>query len=218
MLHKMLFYCIIIGMITCKVTLKNLQSKCKKLEKQGKYATSVMLNKLAVDVAAAEKREMIQTLDHPTPWTQKAFQGGGKYPFSGTKASKYKLVAQVRAKRVQEAYLSYQVHGGTRAPNKQAIPIAVGQKRNKYGNIPRGSIKRNINNAKSFSGVPKGRTTPGVYKRMGTKRKPKLRLMIKWNEDSVSYSKRFDFYGTAREIVKRNKTKRFREAVREALK
>jgi hypothetical protein len=182
-----------------KLTLKD---KFKRLErKQMPFAASKALNETAKDIVKAEQDALDKHIDRPTPFTKKAFV----IKF----ASKRRLIAHVRVKRIQEEYLKWQVYGGTRPAKNTAIPVPVNIRLNKYGNISRGGISKALAKSKVFSGIPQGKTQKqaGIYQVMGGKRSRRLRLLAAY-EKKAEYRKRFPFYDvaedTTRRVFKRN--------------
>ena len=126
------------------------------------FATSIALNDTAEDVRKNETKRLNKTFDRPTPFTRKAF--------GVRKSTKRRLEARVFAKPIQAKYLSIQEEGGTTKPKKRAFVVPEKIRTNKYGNIPKGSVKRNLANQKVFSGTPKGAGRgAGIYKRQGKK-------------------------------------------------
>ncbi|WP_227271229.1 hypothetical protein [Roseobacter weihaiensis] len=149
------------------------------------FAVSLGINKTLEDVKRNTDKRMLRILDNPTPFTMRAFR-----VFRSTKR---RLTGSVRAQRIQAGYLKWAEEGGTRTPKGQAIVVPVGQRVNKYGNMPRRSIGRLLGRADTFSGSPGGRSgRGGIYKR--TKRG--LKLMVAY-VSRARYSDRLRFVETA---------------------
>ncbi len=127
--------------------------------RQMPFALSLAINDTLADVERNSEKRMRRVIDNPTPFT---LRGHGR-----RRASKRSLQGSVFVKDVQAAYLRFLEEGGTRGPKRRAIPIAQGQRLNRYGNMPKGAIKRLLASPKVFSGVPKGGGRPGIYKRTG---------------------------------------------------
>jgi len=196
-------------MIKGKVVYKPALRYLRKIEKQSRFANARALTETAKEVKEEEVKALIKYLDRPTPFTKKAY----RVKF----ATKAKPVAAVYAATIQDRYLTYAVYGGTRFPKGQAIPIPVGQKRNKFGSMPRTAMSTLFKNPKVFSGIPHGRKTPGIYKRMGRKGRKNLRLMVKYQR-VARYSKRLPFFSIARAVVNRRFKHNFHKAFRAAMR
>lgn len=162
--------------------------------RQMPFATARALNDTASDVKQAEERGIETAFDRPTPFTKR-----GIYV---RRASKSRLYAEVGMKRVQAKYLEMQAKGGTRSPAGKAILMPIGVRLNKYGNIPRGGVKRAASRADVFvAGRGKAGTKhlrPGVYQRGRKKRggtgSPKLLVAF---EDRATYKARWSFQTVA---------------------
>jgi hypothetical protein len=157
------------------------------------YASALTINTLATGVKDDTPRQMEKDLDRPTPYTKRGI--------FITRASKRKLSAVVGFKDRQAGYLRLQAKGGVRLPKGRAIPVPVKQRRNKYGNMPRGALRRAIaNNDRVFSGRVRG--VSGVWKRLGPKGRKSLNLLavyadqanyqkaMRWSEDEVELIRR----------------------------
>ena len=165
------------------------------VKRQVPFAASKTINTIAYELSKQEfVSEMDSQLDKPTRFTRQAFVY--------QQSTKRNLTSIVRAKQIQKSYLHWQVDGGHRAPKNRAIPIPVGQKRNAYGNMPKGAVKRLAGNKKTFSGIPRGRKTPGIYQRTGKKGRGGLKLMVKWQPEGANYHKRIDFLSVAERVVR----------------
>ncbi|MBO9467050.1 hypothetical protein J7443_17535 [Tropicibacter sp. R15_0] len=149
--------------------------------KQIPFAMSVAINDVLRDVKRNWEKQLRRKLDTPTAFTMRAFRI--------KRATKRNLRGMVFAMSIQSDYLRWQEDGGTRQPKGRAILVPVRQRVNKYGNMPRGAVRRALASPKVFSGKPKGQNAPGVYRRAGTKKKPKLKLMISY-EDRAKYTPR----------------------------
>lgn len=129
--------------------------------KQLPFATAMALNETAETVKAAEEQFIKAKFDRPTPFTQR-----GLYL---RRASKGRLTATIGMKKVQSEYLKWQVTGGTRRPKGRALLVPVGARLNKYGNMPKGAVKRLKSNPRVFVASAGERKTahlaPGIYER-----------------------------------------------------
>jgi len=176
--------------------------------KQMPFAASVALNRTAWDIKERGlDPAMDEEIDNPTPFTKKAVRV--------KKSTKKRLVAFVYLYPLQAKYLGFIIRGGTRRPQKQAILFPVKQKTNKYGNMPRRAVEKLLENPKVFSGIPHGRTTPGLYKRLGKKGRKQLRLMVSYQK-RATYNKQFHFYKVAERTASKFFKKNMLEAKREA--
>ena len=175
--------------------------------KQMPFAASMALNNTAWDIKKALDKELVKSLKNPTPFTLKGIRVKG--------ANKSHLVAYVSIAPVQAKYLKWAIEGGTRRPNKRALLYPVAQKRNKYGNMARRAVKNLAASPKTFSGTPRGRTTPGLYKRVGPKGRKQLKLMVSYQR-RANYEKRFGFYSTSEKTVKKVMGKNFAAARKKA--
>lgn len=152
--------------------------------RQMPYAVSVAINDVLKDIKAHSEGLLRRELDRPTPFTLKAF--GIRY------ANRRTLTGMVFAKDAQAAYLQWAEDGGTRKPAGKAVLMPVGQRLNKYGNLPRGSVGRTAAKANTFSGAPNGKPgARGIYQRIG-KGGSKLKLLISYAE-KAAYKPRLGF-------------------------
>ena len=177
-------------------------------KKQIPFAGMMALNATAFKIRADEQRAMDKHLDKPIPFTKRGVRV--------RKANKRKLVATVYLIEKVANYMKYSVAGGTKRPAKKALLVPIAQRRNKYGNVPRTTIKRLKNNPKIFFGKPRGRATAGVYQRMGTKKNPKLRLLFKY-QGNAQYSKLYPFYAVAERRTRRTFQLEYARALRRAM-
>ncbi len=101
------------------------------------FATSQALNDVARLSATRDSRsDMESDLDKPTPWTK----SGQRYK----RGNKRNQSAWVMIEGQRADYMLRNIHGGTRGPTKGNKGFVIGAlaKRNKYGNVPRGLLKR----------------------------------------------------------------------------
>ena len=155
------------------------------------FASALALNDAALDVVASERRAVHRSFDRPTPFTLNAFYV--------RRASKGRQVAVVGVKPRQREYLGLQVEGGVRYPARRALLVPKGQRLNRYGNIPRGAVRRALARDDTFSGTIGG--TAGVWRRRrgrkGRRGSAAPTLLVAFIP-SASYRPRFDFQGGAR--------------------
>jgi len=178
-------------------------------KKQIPFATSVALNKTAEFTATNLNNDTRKYFDRPTPFTQKSF--------IYKRSNKRRLTAVVLAKRIQDEYLEYQIFGGTATPQGRAFVLPTKDiKRNQYGNIPRGRVKRLLSNPNVFSGVVFG--IPGIWQRGFSKRGgASIRLLFAY-EPRTRYSKLFPYQRLVFGYVNRAINPFFETALRGALR
>ena len=117
--------------------------------------------------------------------------------------------------------MSRQIGGGTRTPEGRAIavPVPKNKKPNKAGNIPQGTIGKLLGDKnKYFSGVPKGRNEgAGIWQRYGSKKKPKLKMVI-GHEEKTQYKTQFPFKRLTHNFFKKSFKKYFEKSLSDDLK
>ncbi|MBS8228419.1 hypothetical protein [Vannielia litorea] len=178
------------------------------------FATAMALNDTAADVKDAEETELAKALDRPTPFTRRGL--------FVSRASKRKLTAIVGFKDIQAAYLALQVEGGRRSPKGRAILVPVGQRLNKYGNMPRGAVARMLKRPDVFVASKSDPKTkhlrPGIYQRNSRKgrRNAAPNLLVAF-EDEAQYRPRlrFDHVAERRALarIERNFLRRLEQAL-----
>jgi len=168
------------------------------------FATSLALNATAGEIQKNETRRLDKRLDRPTPFTKKAY--------AIRRSSKRRLEARVFVKPIQARYLRMQEEGGTRRPKGRAIVLPQKARVNKYGNLPRGSVKRQVSKPNVFSGRPKGSGRgPGVYRRQGRK----LIKLVSYT-GRASYEPRLGFRQSAAKTAARRFPVHFERSLRKA--
>lgn len=170
-------------------------------KKQLPFAISVALNKTAEFTATNLNNDTRRYFENPTPFTQRAF--GFK------KSNKRNLTARVFARRTQNEYLQYQVFGGIKRPQGRALVLPENIRLNRYGNIPRNSIKRLLARRDTFSGVVRGvagiwqrghYTRSGRFSSSSKSRGSSLRLLVAY-EPSATYVPRYPYSRLTRTYV-----------------
>lgn len=169
----------------------------KKIEKQVEFASVLAANAIAADVKTGVERQLKADIDRPTPFTQKAFKI--------TRANKRTKTATVSIKPVQAGYLKYQIEGGTRSAKSLVIPRKKAA--NKYGNLPRGKLKKLKEQGKTF--IADGL----VLQQMKRKNKP-LAYLTKKN---AKYEKRFKFFERGESTAKKVASMHVKAAIKKAL-
>jgi len=156
-------------------------------------ATAAGINATLKDVGKNLEKRFRRVLDRPTPFTMK----GIKLRFARDRTLRGSVFVMDR----QAAYLRRLEDGGTRRPEARAIPVpGANQRLNRYGNLPRKALARGFASPKFFSGSPGAGRPAGLWQRMGTKARPKLRLVALWASDAT-YSPVLRFYVTARKTA-----------------
>ena len=171
--------------------------------KQVPFGTALALNATAADVQAEETDRMDRVFDRPTPFTKRGLMI--------VRATKSRQVAIVQARRIQAGYLSMQEEGGTRHPKRRAILMPAGVRRNKYGNMAKGAVKRLLARDDTFSGKVNGR--PGIWQR---KRDGSVVLLVSY-ETKAEYQPRWGFKQSAVDLVRRRYDVHFREGMARAM-
>lgn len=194
-------------MISISITsdLKKLKRALDDVQKQARFATAKALTDTAKHIQSKQPEVLDKSLDNPTPFTKRGFYIKG--------ATKANLVARVGIKDIQANYLKYQIKGGARkAPNK-ALLAPVQQRRNKYGNIPKGRIQKLLQKPNVFSGVING--TPGIWER---NKRGGLKLLVSYATTHEYKRKPYDFEGTARVMANRQLPISMKKAMQQALR
>lgn len=146
------------------------------------FATALAINDVLGDIKKNWEKRLRKEIDRPTPFTLRAF--------AIRRASKRNLRGMVFAKRIQADYLRWLEEGGNRAPKRRAILVPVNQRLNKYGNMPRGAVRRTVAKPKTFSGKPKGGRRPaGIWERVSGGNQ--LRLLVHY-ADRARYTPRLN--------------------------
>ncbi len=180
------------------------------------FAVALGINDTARAVKENEERALDRDLDRPTPFTRRGL--------AVARASKRRLSGAVGFKRIQSQYLGWQAKGGTRRAKRRAVVVPVGQRRNKYGNMPRGALKRVLAKPNVFSGKVGG--TAGIWQRpkpgggAGSARGKKGLRLLALYRDSVDYRPRLGFerraYVTARREIAPAIARNLRRAIKTA--
>ena len=176
--------------------------------KQIPYATSRALNDTAWDARAAVQAQLPKKLDRPTPWTIRGVRVD--------KSSKRRLLAGVYFSPDRAKYMRFQVFGGTRVSSRHPIVLPRAIRINKYGNIPRGKIRRLLQKPNTFISTIHG--VGGVWQRPKKTGAP-LVLLARFGT-AAAYQPRFPFKkivsGVARSKFPRHFHRRMAAAIRTA--
>ncbi|WP_420578795.1 hypothetical protein [Oceaniradius stylonematis] len=177
----------------------------RSVARQVPFATAKALTDTArLDLKPAAERLIRKRLDRPTPFTQKG------PAFSG--ARKHRLVATVFIKDIQAEYLRVQEQGGVQRPKGRAFLVPVGQRRNKYGNLPRNAVRNALAKPGTFSGRVGG--VGGIWQRM---KSGKLKLLVRY-EDETSYQPRLGFHVEMAKVAGRAFPARFARSLQQAIR
>lgn len=223
-------------MISVKVEgLQATMAYLRGMHKQVTYATSRALNGTAKRVVDAMPEEIRQAIDEPTPFTQK---GVGVLSY----ANRNKLEAIVGFRKIQAAYMLWQIEGGTYTPGNKGLRLPSAVKLNQYGNIPKGVIAGLLALARKDQGAKKaaakrvkvstklelyygdpvdqtGKVWPrGIYKIVINGTKSSLIPLIVFPKTSAKYKAKFDFAGKATRIVNQVWQSEFDKALADALR
>ncbi len=167
------------------------------------FAAARALTDTARDVEKNTAKRLPKVFDRPTPFTLR-----GLFVKPATKA---RLVATVGFKDRQAGYLELQETGGTRRPKGRALVVPAAARLNRYGNLPRGAVRRALARPDTFSGTVRG--VGGIWQRIG---RGGVRLLVAY-EDRASYAPRLGFAEGARKTALarfgRHFARRFAEAV-----
>ncbi|MBD8875425.1 hypothetical protein [Roseibium polysiphoniae] len=194
-------------MFSVSVNFSRFLADIKALEqRQVPYAVSLALNATIDDVERNTQKSMTRRLDRPTPFTMR---GLAKW-----KANKRKLRASVFFKDAQAGYLEKQETGGIRRPKGRAIPVPVGQRVNKYGNMPKGAIKRLLARKDVFSRKING--VAGIWQRPKGRRKT-LKLLVAY-QPKATYQPRLGYRAGALKTTQARIGVHFRRSMSQALK
>lgn len=184
-------------------------------QNQFPFALALTINDTLADVKLNREKDLERKLDNPTPFTRR-----GMYM---VRATKRKLSGEVGFKNIQAKYLLLNVTGGTRIPRSRAILVPRAIRLNKYGNMPKGSVGRNLARSDTFVASKNNPRTkhlaPGIYKR-GKKRRGKAAAgptMLVSFEDKARYKKRYDFqrpaHKTASGVFPRHMARNLKKAM-----
>ena len=167
------------------------------------FATSLALTQTVRDAKAVMDRKLDIVIDQPTPFTKRGI--------AIRAARKTMLTASVFFKDIQARYLKLQETGGIRYPRRRALVIPSERQTNKYGNLPRGRIKRLLARKDVFSGTVKG--VPGIWQRM---KRGGVKLLVAY-EAKARYEPRLQADETIRPVLVRRFPANFFAGLRRAL-
>lgn len=205
--------------ISVKADIKQVTKYLNNIQKkQIPYATSQALNDTAFHARQEVMDDLEKHLDRPTPWTKRGVRYG--------RSTKRKLVATVFFLNDRWDYIKYQVKGGSRTPERKAIPVPVGQRLNQYGNMTKGTITRLLSKPNVFSGEVNG--VAGIWERghysrtgkwstRGKSRSTSIRLLVAW-VPVAEYQKRFPYHTIVEKSVRKTFIRNFNRRMAAALR
>ncbi len=209
--------------ISIRSEIKNTLKDFKDIrQKSIPYAITQAINDTLFDLTKELPKEMQSVFDNPVPFTLNPKAWEVKKALHSKASNKHPtLTGVIRLRPKQAEYLRYQAHGGKQRPKRKAIPVAQkdGELTASHGGLKKGWSSRVQDKKRYFTGVPRGGGRPGIYKRLGVKkRKPSgedIRLEVSF-EKSTQYSKRFKVYESGYAYIQRNFANNFRKRLQKA--
>lgn len=207
-------------MITAKSDIGKFKSLLPKIRKKMMYAESEALNQTANIAARAQRAQAEKVFDRPTPYLLNGiFKPGGKMGFVGVFSRWNTLRAElipggprgqfgVPGRRINDV-VRLQAMGGTRTPQKRALPVpTLKMRKNKYGNLSQTAVRNLLAKEDHVQlGIRDG-VAPGIYRRYKDGR---LVMMIAW-EPVTQYRSIFPYHRIADGVFSNNFTKEFAKA------
>ena len=163
---------------------------------------------------------------------QEIFAGGAvaytRGAFRFAKSTAKSLTAEVFIDPDRDRYMRFQIAGGRRTPDRKKIWVPTrNTKLNRYGNIPRATMRRMIGDReKFFKGIPRGlhgESNNGIWERYGrtaTHPRGKNIRMVARYVSSTQYSPLFPFAEITEGVVFGNQrfARKFNERLSAALR
>lgn len=140
---------------TYLIGINDLRRKFAQLGDQVPFAVALGLTRIAQRAQSDAERGIVQRIDRPTPFTQRAV--------AIRTASKSRPEAAVFIKTAQARYLRIIETGGIEKPKRRALVVPVGARLNQYGNLTRNQVRRLLARPDTFSG--RIRDTAGIWQR-----------------------------------------------------
>ena len=184
----------------------NLDAVRRSLERERRnlaFATARALTWTAQEAKAEVEQSMAQVFDRPTPFTQRGVRI--------RPATRDRQSSRVFLMPRQAEYLGIQEEGGTRTPSGRKLVVPAGARLNRYGNLPRGAIRRMLGRADTFSGRVRG--VPGIWQR---RRDGTVKLLVAY-EAKATYEPRFGFRDRVRGGALRVFAEKFERSFRQAM-
>lgn len=172
------------------------------------FATSVALNRTIDKVRDDEYGSMKKYFDRPT-------KNVLNYSLKTKHSKKTLLMARLWAVDWANAFLKYQVFGGTETKKDKRLVAPVSRARvNAFGNI-KGKRNTLIKRGDYFANTSGGK--PGVWKKQGRGKQANPRLMYIF-KDRMQYKKRWPFFRVAERSVAKHFPRFFDRAMAKALR
>ena len=193
----------------------------QKYKRQIPFVTSRALNSSAFDARADVQKTLPRYLDRPNPYTIKSVQVG--------KSSKKKLIAAVGfasktfGKLPRNAgippgeYMKRLIKGGVRQKKTaRGIAVPVNARVNKFGNLSRNYLTKQVEKPRSFVKDIKG--TLGVWEQRGRGKNKSLRLLVSFKDRTTYPGGLFPIKTVVGNSFKRTFSKNFSKAFKDAIK
>ncbi len=180
-------------------------------KRQIPLATSRALNDVArISAMEDSRKDMEKDLDRPIPWTIR----GQRY----RRGNKYNQKAWVLIDPERAGYMIPNIHGGTRGPvaGQKGFVIGALVKRNKYGNVPRGLLKKMDARRDTFWGYA-GLSGKGMYGLWQRNTRGKLKLLYSVHK-TAEYTGRFDWRGSVERTIRGEYNQAFARRFEHAVK
>lgn len=173
--------------VTIEGNIKHFNRSLDEFSKKAKaFVIKNSLNATAFELQKRSKKLAVKQLHKPAPYTLRGFRV--------KKATTSQQKATLYINDVQAGYLSDNIDGRIRSHKDYSIFDPVNFKTNARGNIAglrRGRLKRLADGKRTF--VMKRKGNIGIYRRVGGKRNPRLKLLIAIR-DKAKYERRFTWY------------------------
>ena len=174
---------------------------------QAPYAISQAINEVAKLCEKEIQKQLKTKVNNPTTFTKNSTF----VSYANKRQSPIKATVGVKDKQAE--YLIYVEEGGISVAKGKAKPVPTSGSKNKYGNLAKGATKKippkgtkTKGPGSIFSGEPRGGRVGGIYKRMGTKKNPRLKQIANW-QHSTRHTPRTRFTSRVLMIVARNMEK-----------
>ena len=207
-------------MITAKSDIGKVRSLIPKIRKKIMYAESEALNQTANIAARAQRAQAEKVFDRPTPFLLNGiFRPGGRLGFVGVFSRWNTLRAElipggprgqfgVPGRRINDV-VRLQAKGGTRTPQKRALPVpTLKMRKNKFGNLSRSAIRTLLGKPDHVQLGLKDGVQPGIYRRY---RDGRLVMLVAW-EPVTRYRSIYPYQRIADGVFSNNFTREFTKA------
>lgn len=207
-------------MITAKSNIGKFKSLMPKIRKKMMYAESEALNQTANIAARAQRAQAEKVFDRPTPFLLNGiFRPGGRLGFVGVFSRWNTLRAElipggprgqfgIPGRRINDV-VRLQAKGGTRTPQKRALPVpTLKMRKNKFGNLSRSAIRTLLGKPDHIQLGLKDGVQPGIYRRY---RDGRLVMLVAW-EPVTRYRSIYPYQRIADGVFSNNFTREFTKA------